>query len=277
MSALPPKTTTTVPIITTITPQEYGTDKWHFKQEFGGAVFLINEESKGKIHEININEKDSRIEVSIKGKKDTYSTIIKDPTEFTTLSKTLKELMAIHPIRMMARMLTTMNGRCNFELYKPVLIECPKTCQEITREKLLKMLKRENEIRLSPEMLETLEMEARAFEDEELDESSYNQVHIPWSIVKCQEKAVEEFGYKSNAEMNYALQMLRSARALFPSDIEIKNAAFYLKYNRAHRGELRVGDTYKDVPLMTCREEETKLSKVIDHNKPVVMISGSIT
>jgi len=273
MSALP---IPDVPNVITITPQEYGTDEWHFKKAFGGATFWINEDCKGKITKIDTIKKDSKIVVYI-GENESHSTTINDPTEFATLSKTLTDLMSIPPFRMMARMLATMNGRCNFELYKPVLIECPKTCQEITREKLLKMLKRENEIRLSSEMLEILEMEARAFEDEELDESSCNQVHIPWSIVKCQEKAVEEFGYKSNAEMNYALQMLRSARALFPSDIEIKNAAFYLKYNRAHRGELRVGDTYKDVPLMTCREEETKLSKVIDHNKPVVMISGSIT
>jgi len=88
---------------------------------------------------------------------------------------------------------------------------------------------------------------------------------------------VQEFGYKTSTETSYALQMLRSARALFPNDIEIQNATFYLKYNRARRGELGVGDIYKDVALMTCGQEETKLSKIINSEKATVIMSGSVT
>jgi len=104
-----------------------------------------------------------------------------------------------------------------------------------------------------------------------------NKVHIPQSIVECQQKLVKEFGYLTNEHMNYALQMLRSARTLFPDDIEIKNATYYLKFNRAHRGELKVGDIYKDLSLMTCGKEEKKLSEIINEKKATVIIGGSVT
>jgi len=179
-------------------------------------------------------------------------------------------------------MLAAMNGRCNFDFYLPLMArDLPESCQEITRDTLVKMLKRENEMRLSKEMLEALEMETHAYEEQEKrcqkKNTSDNQAHIPWSIAQCQEKLVKEFGYKTSAEISYALQTLRSARALYPNDTEIQNAAFYLKYNRAHRGELKVGDAYKDVPLMTCGQEEKNLSEIINSEKATVIISGSVT
>jgi len=184
---------------------------------------------------------------------------------------------------MMALMLATMNGRNNFDFYTPLMKrDCPENCEEITREKLLKMLKRENEMRLSKEMLEILEKDACAFENNSDCCSNNNtcnleQVYIPWPIEECQEKVVKEFGYESEEEVKYALQMLRSARSLFPNDTEIQNATFYLKYNRACLGELKAGDMWKDLPLMTCGGEEKRLSELMNGNKTTVVISGSVT
>jgi len=88
----------------------------------------------------------------------------------------------------------------------------------------------------------------------------------------------KEFGYQTKEEMNYALQQLRSARSMYPNDMEIKNAAYYLKYNRSCRGSLEVGDVWKDVKLMTCHQQETCLSQILNGSeKPCVVMSGSIT
>jgi len=183
--------------------------------------------------------------------------------------------------RLMTRMLAAVNGRCNFDFYSPLMTrERPESCQEITRELLIKMLKRENDLRLSKEILEAVEKESSEYEEIEscsTDKLTYAQPHALSTIVQCQEKVAQEFGYKTSDEISYAVQILRSARALYPNDIEIQNAAFYLKYNRAHRGELKVNDSYKDVPLMTCAQEETKLSAILNSEKPTVVISGSVT
>jgi len=179
--------------------------------------------------------------------------------------------------RMMALMLAAMNGRSNFNLYSASKVkECPVSCEKITREKLLKMLKRENEMRLSKEMLEILEEEACAYETDK-HTCGNNEVFVPWSIVKYQKKLVQEFGYKTNEEIDYALEMLRSASALFPNDSEIAISTFYLKYNRSCRGGMNVGDILKDVPLMTCGQEEIKLSEIMNKEKATVIISGSVT
>jgi len=138
------------------------------------------------------------------------------------------------------------------------------------------MLKRENEMRLSKEMLEILEEEACAYETDK-HTCGNNEVFVPWSIVKYQKKLVQEFGYKTNEEIDYALEMLRSARALFPNDSEIAISTFYLKYNRSCRGGMNVGDILKDVPLMTCGQEEIKLSEIMNKEKATVIISGSVT
>jgi len=100
---------------------------------------------------------------------------------------------------------------------------------------------------------------------------------VPWSIEQYQEMVVKEFGYNTSEQVSYALQMLRSARRLYPNDMEIKDAAFYLKFNRARRGDLGCGDVYKDVPLYTCSQQETKFSNIVSGNKPTLVMSGSVT
>jgi len=211
----------------------------------------------------------------LSGSRAEYATILND---LRAMCGQLVEKKRVEKLRMVAKMLAAMNGRCNFDFYLPLVArECPEDSKEITRDILLKMLKRENEIRLSKDTLDSLEMEACTFEENEDIGILCNTVYMSRSIVECQEKAVKEFGYKTNEQMNYALQMLRSARALFPDDIEIKNATYYLKFNRAHRGELKVGDIYKDVSLMTCGKEEKKLSEIINEKKATVIIGGSVT
>jgi len=262
-------------------------ERWRFKKmkDNSGIEFFIDK-SLGKVTVIDISRDDGS--VTVEALKEKYATEVKkDLIHYPGLVRQLRRLCEQHkkilrerPVRMIfgALMLAAMNGRCNFDFYLPSTPrECPKSCEPITRERLLKMLQRENEMRLSKELLEALESESCKYENATCNNYNERQVYLPQCIVNYQENLVKEFGYKSDIEMNYALDLLRSARALFPNDIEIKNAAFYLKYNRSSRGELRVDDRMKDVPLMTCGEEEKWLSEIINKEKATIIISGSVT
>jgi len=257
--------------------------EWSFKKGNTSFVFSIDGVEKGNVKKIESDLIENKLNIHLTKGLNMFSTKLTENvlTGVETLKILAPDLVTEKQQRnLAARMLTVVNGRCNFDYYLPLKArERPENCDEITREKLVRMLKRENEVRLSEEMLNKLEKETSEYEDGPkcIDKVSCNQPHMPWSIAQCQEMVVQEFGYKTTAEISYALQMLRSARALYPNDMEIKNSAFYLKYNRVRRGELRVNDMYKDVPLITCGQEETKLSNLLDSKKATVIISGSVT
>jgi len=262
------------------------TQRWSLrKKEISKIELFIDEKNKGQVVWVEISDFENSITLQV-SQGQIGTVYVTHRYEYETFKQRLRIFCRTNQLvfgekkkgmdfrHMGAMMLAYMNGRCNFNFYESE-IERPEHCEEITREVLLKMLKRENEIRLSKEVLEIFEKEACAYEN---NEDSEKQVFIPLSIVQCQENVVKEFNYKSNDEITYALHMLRSARALFPNDLEIQNAAFYLKYNRACRGELQVGDVYKDVPLATCSQEERNLSDLLNTKKKMtVIISGSVT
>jgi len=286
MSALEAQSEASKDELTFINPKDKKI--WNFKKTSDGVIFFIGDEKKGAVTKIVANDNDRTITVHIS--TDTSTVRLASRMEHRREADKLGALFGklveriLQDPSILVLMLAAMNGRCNFDFYSPLMVrECPEDSEEITRDTLLKMLKRENELRLSKDTLEALEMEARALEEKKnfgtgsKNDILCNTIYIPRSIVECQEKVANEFGYKTNEAMNYALQMLRSARALFPDDVEINNATFYLKYNRAHRGELKVGDMYKDVSLMTCGEEEKRLSEIINNKNPTVIISGSVT
>jgi len=269
---------------------EFDGKRWHFKKNGTNITFYIGEENKGNIRRITVMGSAESVDVLLE--KDKLSVDLTcDSMGYFKLAAALRNLanktnrrlfVDVDDMNLMTLMLAYFNGRCNFDYYSPpVPTQCPESCEEITREVLVKILKRENEIRLSKQALESLERESCEYENNKMERS---QLFIPWSIEQCQIQAVKEFGYKSNDEIDYAIQMLRSARALFPKDLEIQNSTFYLKYNRARRGELQIGDTYKDVPLMTCGQESINLSDVINtpikkktHDKTTIIINGSVT
>ena len=201
----------------------------------------------------------------------------------------------------------------------PVKSKCPKNVQAITRDKLLSMLKRENEIRLSDKTLRMLENEVTTDVDADvndinistLDEdlllhtdlmydnaSSTSKLVFKSNVFEnIQKQVIGEFGYNVNneEELNYGLEMLRSASYLYPNDKDIMDSVYYLKYNRAREGELKIGDKYPNIESLLFfnsgnnKFESISLSNIVkmgnynnDHNddsndKPCVIISGSMT
>ncbi len=63
------------------------------------------------------------------------------------------------------------------------------------------------------------------------------------------------------AEVVRGLNILRSAQAEYPGDPEIRDAAFYIKYNRAEQGSLSVGDDYREAALHRMDGSAIKLSE----------------
>jgi len=143
----------------------------------------------------------------------------------------------------------------------------------ITKSKLLAMLRREQEMRVSP-------ITQDKYRQAELDEDT------DWMEVtlQLQRDLIREFGY-SPEEEEYGLQLLRSAQTLFPDDEEVKNSVLYLKYNKARQGPLREGEPAPDIPVRTMSGEYVSLfqnqfiSAPFDdgRKKPIAIVAGSWT
>ena len=143
---------------------------------------------------------------------------------------------------------------------------------KIDRQLLIKMLQRENQLRLSEELMEQYEIEAKKWYNK--DDPKRFGLHV---IDNLQKRVVNEFGFISPDQERYALEYLRSAMALYPGDDEIKNAANYLKYNLIKQFPFNINDYYKDINLLDLNNNLIKLSKIINRDVLNVIISGSIT
>ena len=143
---------------------------------------------------------------------------------------------------------------------------------QISKELLIKMLTRENELRLSKETLQEYEDEAQRCYD--INDPKRHGLHI---IDNLQKRVVNEFGFVAPQEEMHALEYLRSAVALYPGDGTIKNAANYLKYNLVKTFPFNIDDIYKDINLLDLNNNLIKLSQIIKRDVLNVIISGSIT
>jgi len=130
---------------------------------------------------------------------------------------------------------------------------------------MVAMLKLESSIRTSAEA------------SQRFDDLGGDQVAIHDMLTDIQQHVCDVFGYGEVGPI-----ALQSARARFPDDGDIINAAFYLKYNRARQGTLKVGDGIPDVPLLNLNGSSTSLSEYYcrqckDASRPLVLVAGSRT
>jgi hypothetical protein len=142
---------------------------------------------------------------------------------------------------------------------------------------MLAMLRRETEIRLSSELQEIF--------DSSVKKGEFDKVNNIFTSVQLQ--VIREFGFEEH-ELEDGLNLLRSASSSYPDDIEIRNAAYYIKYNRSCQGDLKEGDSIPDLTIytvdqqpirlldyynQTCRQSISKGTQEI----PLVVFSGSLT
>jgi len=164
-----------------------------------------------------------------------------------------------------ALMMVPVNGRCGFDFIQPpVGVHLP------DKSTVIAMLKRECEIRASERISRRLN---------ELSMEDLTGIHD--MILEIQQQVCDEFGFGAIGP-----QAIQSARARFPDDPEVVNAAFYLKFNRAKQGPLSVGDEIPDVPLLHLDGTSTSLrayyrnrqpNALAGTERPLVLVSGSAT
>ena len=180
--------------------------------------------------------------------------------------------------RMMARMITEQSGRDLLELYQgngQSLRNFVDSSKIIDRDLLVKMLKYENKVRLMKDNLIALENEAlNTYENED---TNVDTVWVSDVIERIQRDVVKEFGYVSDIEIEYALNILRSASYMYTNDKDIMDAVYYLKYNKAKPIMFKVGDTYRDVKLLSKDNGSVMLSKLLDNERPNIVLAGSTT
>jgi len=172
------------------------------------------------------------------------------------IERIVKELEKRHRVlserKVVFRMFHPSNGRYNFLPYTPSVPfeEMP------DRQTLVKILMRDNELRLSKGV------------QEEYWISDY-----PGAItLAVQTQAVSEFGFSNP-------WIIPSALTYYKDDEEIRNIPHYVKYNRSQQGKLIAGDAIPGIPLSTIQGCATSLRKLLEPHAaaPVVLVAGSYT
>lgn len=132
------------------------------------------------------------------------------------------------------------------------------------RELLIRMLVRENELRLSDETQAAYAKHAEDFAQKEK------------ITIRVQRRVCTEFGFTH--DMEEGLDLLRSATALFPDDEEVKNSAHWLKYNIVAPCPLVLQQTIPDITLYTLDKKSMSLHQVVARSMmPTVILAGSYT
>jgi len=178
------------------------------------------------------------------------------------------EVSTTHLLRMRHRhwmmcgvhMFHPVNGRRGFDLLKPDsnLVE-----KKPSLETMIQMLKREDELRLSPEI-------QKLFAN-----PGFDTIHVAEEV---QKQVVNEFGFEN---MEESLSFIRTAPLLYPESPEVCKIPHYMKFNRSKQGELNVGDTIPNSKLAHLDGVPIDLHKYIDsqlgHYKPIIINAGSYT
>eukprot|EP01084_Bolivina_argentea_P163168 283897_1 len=160
------------------------------------------------------------------------------------------------------------SGRQGYE-YFGIDINDDKNQLNISRETLILMLQYENELRLSNKWVSLMEKEILESNDKEpsaLD--GYMTDKISVTINNLQTEVVKKFGFnKSENEINNAIKILRSSLSLYPNDIQVKNAANYLKYNKIKKGSFKIGDKINCDEIKVLKINNNDVKNDIDDEK----------
>jgi len=134
------------------------------------------------------------------------------------------------------------------------------------KEDLQKILKRADELRLSPEIQDELS---------EKDDTSYsfevvNKMHV---------KVLREFGVDESG-MEQALQEVYTTRYRFQNDLDMQKFManlLHVKYDLTGEGPINAGDELHDVVLHNFDESPKSLTQFMTNNRPLVVFAGSWT
>jgi len=118
--------------------------------------------------------------------------------------------------------------------------------EDMRKEFLMKMIKREASLRLS------------SYGQQEMDRYRHNEGQVTVVTEGLQLRAVHEFGFIGKQKEQLGLTLLQSASNMYPDHPQIKDT-FYVKFNRCEPGNLHVGQDCPDVSLSTPQGQKTTL------------------
>ena len=135
----------------------------------------------------------------------------------------------------------------------------------IPKNDLLKMLKKEEELRFSKEYIDEC-TRVKDIPNEWLNVTS-----------RLQEKVVELFGYKSDLQKIIALQSLRSAQYLYPNDINFQKTSVYVRNNLAKKGSLKIDDKIPNINIYDINKKIFNIDSIIKPNVYNIIFASSHT
>ena len=130
------------------------------------------------------------------------------------------------------------------------------------------MLEYENELRLSKKWQERFRISHSSTTHDWMDEAHLLQIEV---IKKFMGSSI------SQEELEFGLFTLRTATQTYP---EFKDIPLYVKYNRAFRGKLRVGDQAPDLTLYDLDLQKLSFSTSYlapSYEKPLFITFSSFT
>lgn len=136
-----------------------------------------------------------------------------------------------------------------------------------SKDKLLRMLKREEEIRLSDEYINLCSLVSN-----EID----GWLKVTESIQKM---VCYEFGYTNTLDNLLAINYLRSAQYIYPEDPKINMTSLYIRNNKSQDLNLtmKIGDKVPNINIIDLYNNENSLYKLINNNKYNLIIGSSAT
>lgn len=146
-------------------------------------------------------------------------------------------------------------------------IRNPDNNKNVSREKVIEMLKEEQKVRYSKSI-------QKLYTKEFLDshKEGYKRVSIEAEI---QKHILRTFGYKDDEQ---SLKEYWKIASTYWNDEEVKNSIFYMKLNIFQFPKIQVGDNMIDADLISYPENNCiTLSSLETTNRPLVILAGSMT
>ncbi len=138
----------------------------------------------------------------------------------------------------------------------------------VTRDSVLALYRREQELRTSDEVQDLYDMYGRSG----IRDSGSTRPIVVEDVVQW--KVLMEFGYEAT---DANLDQYRSLRALWQHDAEVRDAILYIRYDISKSATMAEGEPAVDVPLHTLTGGNTTLLSLRQGDKPLVILAGSLT
>jgi len=148
---------------------------------------------------------------------------------------------------------------CAVPSVRPSSAQIAQMLERLDRDLLLRMLRREEELRFSDETQRLYDL--------------YPDEVPPFSIEEnIQRQVLQEFGFEPN---DLWLRLYQHTNGRFPHDSEIRSAAVYMRCDRSRSADVTIGASVSHATLRRLDGSICQLSDFIQQDRPLVIIAGS--